>query len=174
MTEVPSLRQALLANLRQERIAGVMPFVCLDPQFAWHGGFGYWHQKLKGVVEALAASRRMSLAEARSTLAIKLAVVQLVPYHSAVFNRKALQQLSSVRLAMEFVRQTVAERVRAQDAIVIVTRQVEIWDQCLPDDLGEEHGIIRYTGSKARAASLSPNTSGGRAILRELGVSTGS
>ena len=173
--KVPSFRQALLANLRQERITGVMPFVYLDPQFAWHGGFGYWHQKLKGVIEAVAASRRISLAEARSALGTKLAVVQLVPYHSAIFaNQKALHQLSSVRLAKDFVRQTVAKRVRAQDAIVIVTRQVKIWDQCLPDDLGEEHGIIRYTGSKARGASLSPNTSGGRAILRQLGVSADS
>ena len=170
--KVPSFRQALLANLRQERITGVMPFVSLDPQFAWHGGFSYWHQKLKGVIEALAASRDISLAEARSTLGTKLAVVQLVPYHSTIFNQKALQQLSSVRLAMEFVRQTVAERVRAQNAIVIVTRQVKTWDRCLPDDLREEHGIIRYTGSEARGAWLSPKTRGGRAILCQLGVST--
>ena len=169
--KVPSLRRALLANLRQERIPGVMPFVCQTPRFAWHGGFGYWHQKLKGVIEALAASRGMSLADARSTLGTKLAVVQLVPYHSAEFNQKALQQLSSVCLATDFVRRTVAKRVRGEEAIVIVTRQVKIWDQCLPDDLGEEHGIIRYTASEARAASLGPKSRGGRAILRRLGVS---
>ena len=174
--EVPSFRRALLANLRQKRIAGVMPFVSLDPQFAWHGGFGYWHQRLKGVIEALAESNRMSLAEARSTLGTKLAVVQLVPYHSASFVDRGglIQQLSSVRLVKEFVRQTVAERVRAQDSIVIVTRQVKIWDQCLPDDLREEHGIIRYTSSESRGAWLSPKTPGGRAILRQLGVSTDS
>ena len=56
--KVPSFRKALLANLRQERITGVMPFVSLDPQFAWHGGFSYWHQKLKGVIEALARIHR--------------------------------------------------------------------------------------------------------------------
>ena len=172
--EVPDFREALLANLRQERIPGVLPFVFLDPQFAWHDGFGYWHQQLKGVIAALAESKHMTFAEARSSLGSKLAVVQLVPYHSASFvNRgRLIQDLSSVRLVKEFVRQTVAERVRSRDAIVIVTRRVKDWDQCLPDDLREEHRIIRYQGSETRGARLGPETRGGRAILRQLGVGT--
>lgn len=130
---VPRLRKALLANLRQKHKVGVMPFVFLDPQFAWHDGFGYWDRKLKGVMEALATSKDISLADARSMLGRKLAVVQLVPYHSAVSNQKALEQLPSVPLAKDFVRKTVARRVRARDAIAIVTRQVKEWNQCLPD-----------------------------------------
>ena len=51
--KVPGLRRALLANLRQKRIPGVTPFVFLDLRFAWHDGFGYWNQELKGVIEAL-------------------------------------------------------------------------------------------------------------------------
>ena len=37
--KVPSFRQALLANLRQERITGVMPFVSLEvwPESHWPG-----------------------------------------------------------------------------------------------------------------------------------------
>ena len=167
---VPGLRKTLLANLRQKHKVGVMPFLFLDPQFAWHGGFGYWNRKLKGVMEDLALSKDISLADARSTLGSQLAVVQLVPYHSAGFNQKALQQLSSVDLAKDFVGKTVAKRVRARDAIAIVTRQVKVWNQCLPDDLEERHGVIRYTALEARAASLSPNSSGGRAILHKLGV----
>ena len=167
--KVPSLRRALIANLRQKR--KVMPFVWLDPRFAWHGGFGYWDRKLKRVMETLAASKGMSLANARSTLGSDLAVVQLVPYHSVGSNQRALRQLPSVGLAKDFVRRTVAKRIKTQEAIVVVMRQVKNWNQCLPDDLGEEHGIIRGTGS-ARAASLSPDSSGGRAILRKLGVST--
>ena len=171
--KVPSLQRALIANLRQKSIPGVLPFVFLNPQFAWHGGFGYWDGKLKGVMEGLAESKGMSLADARSLLGRELAVVQLVPYHSVGFNQKAILQLPSVGLAKEFVRRKVVERVRARKAIVIVTRQVRIWNQCLPDDLREKHGIVRYT-SGARAASLSLKTSGGRAILRKLGVSADS
>ena len=170
--EVPRFRKALLANLRQEHKSGAMPFVFLDPQFAWHGGFRYWHQKLKGVIEALATANCISLADARATLGRKLAVVQLVPYHSAVFklSSKALKQLSSVRLAQDFVRQTVSDRVKARKAIVIVARQVNAWDPYLPDDLGEEHGVIRYPHPEAIGASLSPKSRGGCAILRHLGV----
>ncbi len=172
--KVPRLRRALLANLRQEFKTEATPFVFLDPQFAWHGGFSYWHQKLNRIIEVLAESRRLSLAEARYSLGTTLAVIQLVPYHSTTFgNRRNVQQLPSVRLALDFVGQTVAERVRAQDAIVIVTRQVKIWDQCLPGDLREEHGVIRYMGGETRGAGLSPKTRGGRAMLRQLEVSTG-
>ncbi len=168
--EVPYFREALLANLRQVKKTGVMPFMFLDPQFAWHGGFGFWHQKLKGVIEDLAESRRISFACARETLGSKLAVVQLVPYHSTVFGftPNELKQLTSVRLAQEFVCQTVAKRARARDAIVIVARQVKNWDLFLPKKLGEEHGVIRYTPSESRGASLGPNSRGGRAILRKL------
>ena len=72
-----------------------MPFLFLDPRYAWHGGFGYWDRRLKGVMEALAASKGMSLADARSTLGSEIAVVQLVPYHSVGSNQKALRQLPS-------------------------------------------------------------------------------
>jgi len=168
--EVPCFQQTLLANLRQEKKPGVMPFVFLDPKFAWHGGFGYWHRKLKGVIEELAVSKCISLAKARAALGRELAVVQLVPYHSTVFrfSSNSLKQLPSVRLAQDFVRQTVAERVKARKAIVIVTRQVKTWDQSLPDDLRENPGVIRYTSSEARGASLGPNSRGGRAILCKL------
>lgn len=171
--EVPCFQQALRDNLRQKHKNGVMPFLFLDPQFAWHGGFRYWHRKLKGIIERLAASRGESFTEARKTLGSKLAVVQLVPYHSTVFNPKALK-LSSVRLAQEFVKQTVAERVRCGKAIVIVARQVKTWDQILGDDLREKDEVIRYTPSEARGASLGPSTRGGCAILRWLGVCTDS
>lgn len=172
--KVPGLRKALLANLRQEHITGVLPFVFLDPQFAWHGGFDYWRRKLKEVIEDLAASRRMSLADARATLGRKLAVVQLAPYHSSESNPDRLKRLPSVCLAKDFVRQTVAERVKDRKAIVIVIRQVKTWNQCLPNDLEEEHGVIRYKRSEAIGASLGRKTRGGRAILRKLGVSTDS
>ena len=174
--EVPSFQQALRANLRQEHRPGGIPFVFLDPQFAWHGGFRYWDQKLKGVIEELAASKCTSLADARATLGRKLAVVQLVPYHSAVFglSPKAQKQLPSVCLAQDFVRQTVSERVRAQKAIVVAARQVQIWNPYLPDDNEKEHGVIRYKPSEAIGASLSPRSRGGRAILHRLGVGTDS
>ena len=171
--QISPFRQAVLANLRQEQLKGVMPFISLDPQFAWHSGFDYWHGKLGGVILKLAKARKTTFAEARSELGAKLAVVQLVPYHSASFTDRGrlLDRLHSVKLAGEFVRKTVAERVRDKQAIAIVVRQVKRWSGYLPKDLTEEQGVIKYTKpAEARAASLSPTSPGGRAILRHLKV----
>ncbi len=45
--EVPKYRAALLANLKQ---GPPTPFLFLDPQFAWHGGFDWWQEKLAKVI----------------------------------------------------------------------------------------------------------------------------
>ena len=175
--ENPSFRRALLANLRQERLDGVMPFIYLDPQFEKHDGSLYWYGRLKKVVHKLADARRTSTEEARSEIAEKLAVIELVPYHSStgsLVGRLDKDRLPSMHLAQEFVGTTVVERVRKKEAIIIVVRQVNRWNQCLPANLTEKQGIFRYTWGQARAASFNPasnvETPGGRAILRYLGV----
>ena len=121
--EVPAFRRAILANLRQERLKGVLPFPCLDPQFKSHPGFKYWHRKLKNVIMELAKARKKSCEEVYSELGEKFAVVQLFPYHCAELYGKWLSDLPSVRLAGEFVKETVVKRVRAKQAIVIVHTQ---------------------------------------------------
>ena len=170
--QVPTFRQALLANLRQEPLKEVMPFISLDPQFAWHSGFDYWHGKLRKVIQKLKEARKTTFAEARSELGAKLAVVQLVPYHSASFTDSGglLDCLPSVQLARKFVQETVATRVRAKQAIAIVARQAERWCRYLPEDLTDHPGVTKYNPSQARGASLSPTSPGGRAILCHLRV----
>ena len=163
----PDFRRAMLANLKQERMEGVLPFTLLDPQFAWHDGFQYWRSRSKKVIQELAKERGTSREKARSELGEKLAVIQLVPYHSASFDEIWLRRcLPSVRLAQEFVRDTVVERVRAKQSIAIVIRQVKYWDQYL-EGLTEEQGVKRYRGGECRAASL---TSAKDLILRHLRV----
>ena len=173
--EEPAFRSALLANLKQERLDGCLPFRYLDPQFDWHDGFKYWDRKvgLGKTIQELAEARRISKPQARTEMGDKLAVIQLVPYHSAngPNDSKRLNSWPSVYLAGEFVRDTVAKRVRAKQAIVIAMRRVKRWDQYLPADLTEEQGVIRSANpGEARAASLRPTSPGGRAILRHLGA----
>lgn len=169
----PDFRQVLQANLKQERLEGIIPFTLLDPQFEWHPGFKYWHsRKLDKVILELAKGRGVRYEVARAELGEKLAVIQLFPYHSAEFNYKWVS-LPSVRLAGEFVRDIVVERVRAKQAICIAVLGVKHWEKYLPKDLTEEQGVIRYDTTLARAASLNPNapkSPGGRAILCHLGV----
>ncbi len=162
--EVPAYRAALLANLKQRWPRGTTPFVFLDPRFAWHGGFGWWHGKLARVIEQLALKWAVPYATARARLGSCLASIELFPYHSATFRDAGgwLRGLPSVELARRFVRETVVPRVRRGEAIVIATRQVSAWG------LPRLRGVVTYTTGQARAAHLTPESPGGKAILRHL------
>jgi len=101
--EVPKYRAALLANLKQKFKPGSIPFLALDPQFVWHGGFDWWHGKLSKVIEELAAAKGISFAKARSRLGSKLACIELLPYHSVsfrdrVFSASQVGTVSSLKL----------------------------------------------------------------------------
>ena len=171
--EKPYYRKTVLVSLKQERLDGVLPFLFLDTKFAGHAGSYHWHRKcgLEKLIRELARERGVSTEEARSELGNKLAVIQLVPYHSASFNEVWLSRLPSVHLAGDFVQQTAIKRVRAKQAIVIAMRGVRHWNKYL-EDLTEEQGVIRYDPKRfARSTSLNPHaekSSGGRAILRHL------
>jgi len=143
-----------------------MPFFFLDPRFAWHGGFDWWNSKLAKVIDRLAAARKTSFAEARTYLGSKLASIEMIPYHSASFKDQGgwLRNLRSVSLARAFVKQSVLPRVKRGKAIVIVTRKVRLWD------LPRCSGVVKYTAGQAIGAHLTPNTPGGRAILKRLGA----
>ena len=127
--EVPAFRQALVANLRQAREREPRPFLFLDPRFAWHGGFAWWHRKLAKVIEHLAQVWHVPFAEARSRLAGTMASIEMFPYHSASFRDAGawLRSLPSVRLAQAYVATYVLRRVRSGKAIVIVTRKARHW-----------------------------------------------
>ena len=159
----PAYRKALLATLKQQFPRGSIPFAFLDPQFSWHGGFGWWHGKLARVIECLSQGWRVSFAEARARLGSKLASIELVPYHSPAFHDCGwIRELHSVRLARAFVSEHVLPRVRRGDAIAIVTRKASIWN------LPNHARIIKYSAQQARAAHLTPDSPGGSAILKLL------
>jgi hypothetical protein len=136
----------------------------LNPQFAWHGGFGWWHGKLARVIQQLAAVWSMTFAEARTKLARELASIELVPYHSEGFSNAGglAKKLPSAQLAAQFVRDVVLRKVRAGNAIVIVARKARVWG------LLNEPGVIIYDGGEARRAHLGPKSRGGQAILAHL------
>jgi len=99
--KVAPYRRALLDNLRQRCRKGSAPFLFLDPEFSWHGGFGWWHSKLAGVIQRLADDWAVPFAEARFRLAPRLASIELVPYLSPSFRDAGgwIRQLHSVKLA---------------------------------------------------------------------------
>ncbi len=52
--EIPKLRQRLVATLQQSTAKSEFPFMWLDPEFCWHGGFIWWEKKLRDVVRVIA------------------------------------------------------------------------------------------------------------------------
>jgi hypothetical protein len=161
---VQRYREAGVKSIRQQFAGSTHKFIYLDPQFAWHSGFTWWHGKLQGVIRELSASWDVSFSDARREVANRLAVLELVPYHSANSRpaMKVARQLTSVKLALDYVKSILLPRVNAGDLALIVTRQVSMWK------LGKKSGAVLYTGNEARAAHLTPASSGGQRIIQHL------
>ena len=161
--EVPAFRKAAIDNLKQTGNKQY-PFVFLNPEFSWHGGYDWWHGKLKGVIAELAKYKNISYAESRQMVSKKIASIELFPYHSKSFAHHAwIDKLESVRLVKSYVNDYIVPKVKSGNATVIVTRQTKVW--------GLKNGTnsIVYSAGKARSASLSPNSDGGKAIIKRLG-----
>jgi len=164
---MPEFRQRRIDNLRQSFGGVEFPFLGLDPQFCWHGGFVWWEKKLRGVITEIASKRfKGRYFEALRDLSKKLACVELVPYHSPSFSGHALiNYLPSVKMVQTFVRKSLVPDANEDKRTLIVTRQAKAWG--LPPSTKK---LVIYMGGETRGASLSPNSRGGKAILRRYDI----
>lgn len=154
----PEFRDHLRAVIWQDR--KTHPF--LDTRWAWTSGFDWWQGKLRGVARLIASERFDGhYGRALQSLASRVAVVELCPYHSATFGRSI--DLPSTREALAFAKKA----AESGDRKVIVTRKVREW--ALPPS----KNVIAYSKGLARGASLGPDTPGGRAILSAYGIDVG-
>lgn len=159
--KVPEYRAALLNNLHQTRSNS---FLFLDPQFSWHGGYDYWHTKLRNVIFTFANSVGISYGHARRFFQSNIAALELAPYHSVNFTvpGHVFNALRSVQLARAFVHEELLPRAKAGECLVVVTRAVKNWQ------LPAHKNVVAYTATEARSAHLSPKSRGGSAILKFL------
>jgi hypothetical protein len=166
-SKMPHFRNRLEHNLRQSFGGVEFPFLFLDPQFCWHTGFLWWEEKLRQVTSAIAESKfNGSYFDALRDLSTKLACVELIAYHSSSFRAHILiNQLPSAKQALRFVRHSLVPDAETGKRTLIITRQVRTWG--LPSGI---EGLVMYDGGQSRGASLSPNSSGGKAILRRYGI----
>jgi hypothetical protein len=162
--EVPSFRRAMMRSLKLSPRRRSESFLFLNPKYSWHGGFAWWHAKLAQVIEHLSLIWRVSFSEARARLAKQIACIDLIPYHSSSFRDPGhwSQNLHSALLARSFVSGYVLPRIRKREAIAIVTRKAKVWS------LPRIPGVVVYSPTEARSAHLTPNSPGGKAILRHL------
>lgn len=169
--KVPGFRSTLLRNLHQDFSNTSYPFFYLDPALCWHPGFIWWESKLRDVAKAITKDRRgkRSYREALEFLAQRVACIELFPYHSASFrNHNLLEKLPSVSCAKSFVQKLSELDSSPEGRTIIVTRQVSQWGLKKKEN---NNSPILYSAAEARGASLSTTVKGGKAILRQLGLS---
>lgn len=168
----PDFRATLERNLRQEAASTGHPFFYLDPSYDTHPGARYWiggpsrspgertQQKLRKTVQSFAASAGISLPEAQKITANRIAILQLVPYHSARFNdHQVLDRLPSSRLARRVAHEVGDGRLR------VIPRATRFWG--FQEPIANDQLVV-YPTSLGAAAPLTPQSAGGAAILKRL------
>lgn len=161
-------REAMIGNIRQDRV-GEYPFLYLDPRFAWHPGFTYWHSRLQWLVSDLTSRDGVAYHAALAKLARSICAIELVPYHSATFglSERVIQKLESVWLAKDFVRESVVPRAQAGEVALVVTRSASLWGFSATD---ENENIVVYNRFETRRANLGRRSRGGRVMARRLEI----
>lgn len=163
--QVAEFRNAHIRSLRQENSDDEFPFIFLNPDFAWHPGFGYWQKKFHNIVDETRKQFKVTYQEAMSLLSKRLACLELMPYHSKSFGTGSLlNKLSSVKVMRNYVQDVVIPKAKMDKAIIIAARQVKMWQ------LPEHKNIIMYEGGETRSAHLTISSRGGQAIAQNLGL----
>lgn len=166
-TRVPEFRRLLQRTLAQDFEGVDFPFVWLDPEYCWHGGFQWWERKLRQVTVLIAQEKfNGRYLNALRDVSRRLAHVELVPYHSPSFSaHRLIDDLPSVNAARRFAREALIKAANNGDKTIIITRQEAAWG--LPPST---RNLVVYEGGLTRGASLGPSTPGGQAILARYGI----
>ena len=161
-------KKSLEKNLRQDFRKADFPFLYLNPEFCWHGGFTWWERKFRDVATRIAEEKFGGrYLDAIRDLAHRVAAIELIPYHSISFREHGvISMLPSSRHAQDFARNTLVCRANKGNATTIITRQHKEWDM----GSSTNKYIVIYTGGLTRGASLGRNTPGGKAILERYGI----
>ncbi|OJV43983.1 MAG: hypothetical protein BGO25_12685 [Acidobacteriales bacterium 59-55] len=170
--EDAAFRAACISNISQTNGNDEFPFFCLNPRFAWSGGFIWWEARLRPILSKLVAKSGCTYYEALASLAKQIVAVELIPYHSvdgSALNGRGnpWKNLPSARHAREFVKRLCGAK---EKPLVVVLRSHERWGL-------DEH--IDCTCEKCpaiRRPTLNPKLTGksgaaGRLIMKKLRIS---
>jgi hypothetical protein len=113
-TRVPKFRGRLERSLAQDFTGTDFPFIWLDPQYCWHGGFLWWERKLRDVMVIIADKKFGGrYLDAPRDMSRRLAHVELVPYHAPSFKaHRLINDLPSVGAAKRFAQKILGEAAR--------------------------------------------------------------
>jgi hypothetical protein len=140
------------------------PFYCLNPEFIWTGGGAYWENKLNDIIKENSKIKNINYIDSTREISQKVALLELIPYHSLSYqlSGKIEAQVESKNIMKNFVKDYVYKKVLNNNACIIITRKVKIWD------LPNHNNIIAYEGGETRGAHLTSQSRGGHKILEYL------
>lgn len=163
--EISEFRNAHIRSLQQENENDDYPFIFLNPEFAWHPGFGYWQKKFHNIVDEIRKQSGTTYQQAMSKFSKSLACLELIPYHSKLFGAGSLlNKLPSAKVMRNYVQDVLLPKAKDDKVIIIATRQVKMWQ------LPEHKNIVTYEGSETHSAYLNLTSRGGNAIVKHLGL----
>jgi hypothetical protein len=160
---VEQYRNALVNNLYQTHGNTDYPFLFLDPKYGWHPGAEYWSRRFGAIVGKKGTDVRNYQAIMK-ILARRVAVLQLVPYHSRAFGNYPLKELSSVTCMKQFFTDTLMPRVERNEITVIVARGARYWgisNIC-------KNNLVVHKNNEARSGYLTLESH--NAIAERLGL----
>lgn len=154
----------LVKNIKQDAVSVAQyPFMFLDPQWCWTAGYDWWARKLDGTIAEAANVLKYDWVEASQQLSTRMAVIELFPYHSRIFSLGAAhKKMPSCIAAKKFVHSLINDTNKT----IIVMRQRNAWG--LGELANRNCELIIYKDGEERGAHLSPNSKGGKAILKRL------
>lgn len=173
--EHEAMTRAQRANILQEHSPADWPFYDWSPLFQTHPGVAYWKgdavlavkqrqlAKLRGVALELERSWSLPRQEIHRYIAHKVAVLEWCPYRSKEFKRAGnLENIASLTEARELA----CNLIQENEKLVIVTRHIDAWGFSGSQDSREN--LVVYDTRQGTAASLSPHSAGGEALLSRL------
>lgn len=159
----PKFNEIHINNLQQEGNEEY-PFYLLNPTICSHPGYNYWIKKLKDIIKKVKNTEDISWLETQKLLSKRIALLELIPYHSKNFGikDKVVNQMASVRDIKYFVKEKIVPKARNNKCLIIVMRSSKRWD------IEQEENIIVYSSTEARGGSLGKNTRGYKEIIKNL------
>jgi hypothetical protein len=157
--------------IRQDLDGMEYPFISLNPEYSWTGGFRWWEKKLRKVLLRIAEAKfKGRYVGALKHLSQRMACIEMVPYHSRTFGAgKIIKDLPSAQAAKSYVHETLLPKALQGEIKLIVTRKISYWG--LPK---HRRHVIQYEGGLTRGAPMGPETPGGKAVLAQCGVGSSS
>ncbi len=149
------LRQSILNSIKQEFKDEEYPLIWLNPKYLWTPGGQWTERKLKDLIcHVKETNENYSYSDALKHVSKKVAIIQLVPYHSKSFGLgKRMMKMESVNRIKKFVKNDIIKKAEKDKACIIQTRSISEWNLNLHKD--NTKNIIIYDRGQRRSASLS-------------------